>query len=146
MAERRLSLVHGDFSPKNILVAEQGQPGFWVIDFEVAHRGDPVFDLAFMCTHLLLKSLALPGSRIALDSCVGEFLSAYEQTTAAAIDFGYLARHIGALMLARVRGKSPVEYLDDRARAITMRIGESLLQAPAGDLTELLQRRDENLQ
>ena len=53
----RCCLVHGDFSPKNVLV---GTGGRWVIDFEVAHYGNPVFDVAFMLNHLFLKAIHRP--------------------------------------------------------------------------------------
>src|SRR6516162_10852304 len=50
----KLTLVHGDVSPKNILVGPQG-PVF--IDAECAWFGDPAFDLAFCLNHMLLKCL-----------------------------------------------------------------------------------------
>ena len=46
MEATHVCLVHGDYSPKNVLVGD----GLWVIDFEVAHFGDPAFDLAFCST------------------------------------------------------------------------------------------------
>jgi aminoglycoside phosphotransferase (APT) family kinase protein len=51
-ASTRRVLVHGDFSPKNILVGAQGPV---VLDAECAWYGDPAFDLAFVLNHLLLK-------------------------------------------------------------------------------------------
>src|SRR5260370_576343 len=50
-------LVHGDYSPKNVLL---GDDGLWVLDFEVGHLGDPVFDVAFLLNHLLLKAIHRP--------------------------------------------------------------------------------------
>jgi aminoglycoside phosphotransferase (APT) family kinase protein len=118
MRERRACLVHGDFSPKNILV---GDPGLWVIDFEVAHLGDPAFDLAFMLTHLFLKSIAMPPERPRLLACAERFDAAYRagHSTVAAPAPAYVLGHVGCLMLARVDGKSPAEYLDEAARART---------------------------
>ena len=54
---RRVSLVHGDWSPKNFLVSSDG---VMAIDFEVIHFGDPAFDAAFLLNHLALKSVARP--------------------------------------------------------------------------------------
>lgn len=106
---RRSCLVHGDFSPKNILVSPDGED-LWVIDLEVAHRGDPAFDVAFLVTHLLLKALHLPATRAALLAERDAFLTAYGQGPGVA-HAGHLRRLVACLLLARVRGSSPVEYL-----------------------------------
>ena len=67
-------VVHGDYSPKNVLV---GEDGLWVIDWEVVHRGDPVFDLAFLLNHLLLKTIHRPQAREGYEACGRAFLDAY---------------------------------------------------------------------
>ena len=54
-AATRRALVHGDVSPKNIMIGPRG-PVF--LDAECAWYGDPAFDLAFCLNHLLLKCLA----------------------------------------------------------------------------------------
>ena len=59
-------VVHGDYSPKNVLV---GDDGLWVIDWEVVHRGDPAFDLAFLLNHLLLKTIHRPQAREGYEAC-----------------------------------------------------------------------------
>jgi len=41
-------LVHGDFRNGNLLVEESGVTG--VLDWELAHRGDPMEDLGWLCT------------------------------------------------------------------------------------------------
>ena len=56
LANKR-ALVHGDVSPKNILVGPAG-PVF--LDAECAWYGDPAFDLAFCLNHLLLKCVWTP--------------------------------------------------------------------------------------
>jgi len=107
----RESLVHGDFSPKNILIHGERMV---VLDCEVAWYGDPVFDVAFLLNHLLLKSLHHPSSVLAARSTVNAFWDAYVQKQSDAH-----ARQIEErltplllmLLLARVDGKSPVEYL-----------------------------------
>jgi 5-methylthioribose kinase len=103
-------LVHGDYSPKNILVDVKSQA--IVLDFEVAHSGNPVFDLAFLLAHLLCKYEFFPKQRerVALSRAADAFIyayeDAYEQAAAAS-----LAWHVAAIALARVDGKSPVNYL-----------------------------------
>ena len=58
-AGTKRTLVHGDVSPKNILVGPRG-PIF--LDAECAWYGDPAFDLAFCLNHLLLKCLWTPSA------------------------------------------------------------------------------------
>ena len=102
--------MHGDFSPKNVLV---GPAGLWVIDFEVAHRGDPAFDIAFMLCHLLLKSLHRPEMARQLDACGFEFAETYGAAVPPEVrpPWDYVFGHVACLVLARVKGKSPAEYL-----------------------------------
>jgi hypothetical protein len=107
LTRRRRCLVSGDYSPKNVLV---GQNGGWVIDWEAAHRGDPTFDVAFLLSHLLLKALHLPAHRAALRGCADAFRAGYGPQLGAA-DPGHLHALTGCLLLARVIGSSPVEYL-----------------------------------
>jgi tRNA A-37 threonylcarbamoyl transferase component Bud32 len=135
MQHNRLCLVHGDFSPKNVLVGD----GIWVIDFEVAHVGDPVFDVAFMLNHLLLKRVHLPGSRGAEES-VRAFWAGYEGAVPEALlpDRQYLHGQLGCLMVARVEGKSPVEYLSDRERVAVAELGSLLLRDPPDSIDAVL--------
>jgi 5-methylthioribose kinase len=122
-------LVHGDYSPKNVLA---GADGLMVIDFEVAHVGDPVFDLAFMLNHLLLKSVHRPAALPAYRAAGIAFLDAYRQEAGRALDFdpAYLCGQIGCLMVARVDGKSPVEYLSEVERLVVRSAGTRLLLDP----------------
>jgi 5-methylthioribose kinase len=120
MNSRRQCLVHGDFSPKNVLVDDL-RKACWVIDFEVAHYGDPAFDVSFLLAHLLLKSLHKPEHRQAYDKCASMFVSAYadQTSTALAPELPYVMRHVGALLAARALGKSPAEYLSgDQAQSM----------------------------
>jgi hypothetical protein len=127
-------LVHGDFSPKNVLV---GAEGLWVIDFEVAHVGNPVFDLAFLLAHLILKSIHRPGSAAAYRDCAAQFLQFYEES--AGEEFmpsdESLSLHVGCLLLARVDGKSPAEYLTTPERKGAWRVGASFVKDPAHPLS-----------
>lgn len=143
MQERRLTLVHGDFSPKNVLVGPAG--AMWVIDFEVAHLGDPVFDLAFLLSHLLLKSVHRRTDAARLDATAEAFLGAYVAHAAnvPAVDLPYVSNQIACLLLARVDGKSPAEYLDAREREIVWRLGVELLAHPADDLKSIADMREQ---
>lgn len=123
------SVVHGDYSPKNVLV---GDEGLWVIDWEIVHRGDPAFDLAFLLNHLLLKTIHRPQAREGYEQCGLAFVVAYGRP----VDLTYVLGLVGCLMLARVDGKSPAEYLDDNARETARAAGIALLSDPPGSLEE----------
>jgi aminoglycoside phosphotransferase (APT) family kinase protein len=122
-------IVHGDYSPKNVLV---GADGLWVIDFEVAHLGDPAFDLAFMHNHLLLKAIHRPADIDVLEDCARAFWDAYRARVPAGFagPTSYVLGHVGCLMLARVDGKSPAEYLSPQEQATARALSITLLEAP----------------
>ena len=130
---RRVSLTHGDWSPKNLLV---GCGRVMAIDFEVVHFGDPSFDSAFMLNHLLLKSFARPQWRtIYVEAALG-FWRAYPSAIPEApwIEPATL-QHLGWLLLARIDGKSPVEYLREpviAGRGATLRPQSHPRAAPIG--------------
>lgn len=132
MAGRRRCLTHGDFSPKNVLVDPRGD-GVWIIDFEVAHLGDPAFDVAFLLSHLLLKSLHLPDRLEELAGCGLDFAAAWGSEVDPALHPGWpaIARQIGCLLLARVDGKSPAEYLGPDARRQAFALGSAMLADPS---------------
>jgi len=130
LLETQGRVVHGDFSPKNILV---GDGEVWVIDWEVAHRGDPAFDLAFMLNHLLLKTIHRPDARADYEACGSAFLDAYGTAPA---DTEYVLGLVGCLMLARVDGKSPAEYLREEGRARARATGIALLLDPPASLAD----------
>jgi len=112
LASSRICLVHGDFSPKNMMISPSR---FVLLDCEVAWYGDPAFDLAFLLTHLLLKGLYHAPRQIGLDEMSRTFWLRYVEEVADSIDTRALefrvARLLPMLLLARVDGKSPVEYL-----------------------------------
>jgi 5-methylthioribose kinase len=105
------TLVHGDFSPKNVLVDRRnGEPTLWLLDFEVAHWGDPAFDTAFMLNHLFIKSIYHAADGDEYVGAARRFWDAY----VARVDWEVepeTVRELAILMLARVDGKSPVEYV-----------------------------------
>ncbi len=127
----RLSVVHGDYSPKNVLVRDAC---VWVIDWEVAHRGDPAFDLAFMLNHLLLKTIHRPDARAGYEACGEAFWQAYARGVRELPALDYVLGLTGCLMLARVDGKSPAEYLTDDSRERARACGISMLTDPPDSL------------
>ncbi len=111
----RLALTHGDWSPKN-MVCTGGRLIF--IDYECVHFGDPSYDAAFALNHLLLKGSFLPERVDGFHRLARVFLEATlaELPAEATARFEPAAmRHLSFLMLARIDGKSPVEYLRDEA-------------------------------
>ncbi|MET9460012.1 phosphotransferase [Streptomyces canus] len=139
-AATHLALVHGDVSPKNILV---GPSGPVLLDAECAWYGDPAFDLAFCVSHLLLKSLLLSERRDALLQSGGDLCAQYLRHVGwepqAALQ-ERVAALLPALLLARVDGKSPVEYLTEESqKAFVRKVAAALLRAPGRTVEEVLE-------
>ncbi|HWE61136.1 MAG TPA: phosphotransferase [Chloroflexota bacterium] len=135
-------LVHGDFSPKNVLV---GDDGLWVLDFEVAHMGDPVFDVAFMLNHLLLKAIHRPVDRQAYKQAARRFWDTYQHAVPAGLcpPVHYLLGHLACLMVARVDGKSPAEYLTPPEQRRAWALGTALLTNPPDQVMDAWQLLEE---
>jgi aminoglycoside phosphotransferase (APT) family kinase protein len=108
---RKLVLVHGDVSPKNILV---GPAGPVLLDAECAWFGEPAFDLAFCLNHLLLKCVWKRQNAPQYLACFDALSAAYRSNVrweAPESVEARAARLLPALFLGRVDGKSPVEYI-----------------------------------
>ena len=137
-ASIRRCLVHGDVSPKNILAGPDG-PVF--LDAECAWYGDPAFDAAFCLNHLLLKCLWKPAFAPTYLACFDALRNAYldrvDWEDAGALE-ARVAHLLPGLLLARVDGKSPVEYLTDEYRkAIVRALASELLTVPRDRLEDL---------
>jgi aminoglycoside phosphotransferase (APT) family kinase protein len=125
----RHALVHGDVSPKNILSGPDG-PVF--LDAECAWWGDPAFDLAFCLNHLLLKCLWVPARRTELLACFQAMTAAYIAREPPAALEARAAHLLPALFLARIDGKSPVEYITlDADRDRVRKVARRFLTEPA---------------
>jgi aminoglycoside phosphotransferase (APT) family kinase protein len=132
------ALVHGDVSPKNIL---HGADGPVFLDAECAWWGDPAFDLAFCLNHLLLKCLWTPRATSGFLACFDALAAAYVER----VDWepprtleARAARLLPGLFLARVDGKSPVEYItSDRDRDRVRRTASALLIRPVETLRDV---------
>jgi 5-methylthioribose kinase len=122
----KATLVHGDFSPKNIMATSDHSP--IVLDFEVAHTGNPVFDLAFVSAHLLCKVIRAesPVEQVDLIATANKFLAAYRQTSRLSVA-DTLPHHVALIALARVEGVSPVNYLDQSAQDRLVALTKSAL-------------------
>jgi aminoglycoside phosphotransferase (APT) family kinase protein len=135
------ALVHGDFSPKNILLGPQGPV---ILDAECATFGDPAFDVAFVQNHLLLKGAWQPQWRqryvdafIALQNAYAAHVS-WEPAAALAARTAAL---LPGLMLARIDGKSPVEYLaSDAAKQEVRRFARALMTAAVKEPSMIAER------
>lgn len=136
----QIALVHGDVSPKNILV---GPASPILLDAECAWYGDPAFDIAFCLNHLLLKCLVHPGLRErylqAFEAFSGAYLDAVRWEPRAGIE-ARTAALLPALLLARVDGKSPVEYLtQDEDKERVRHAARPLIMASPPRLEQVLQ-------
>lgn len=131
------ALVHGDVSPKNILIGPMG-PIF--LDAECAWWGDPAFDLAFCLNHLLLKCLWTPFAQPGFLACFHAFVAGYcagvSWEPAAAIE-ARAAHLLPALLLARVDGKSPAEYLTLTDQHCVRSAARAWLASPTDHLAEI---------
>lgn len=137
MAEHTECLVHGDYTPKNVLVGD-GPGEVWVIDWEVAHLGDPTFDPAWIIGHLLLKSILRPQDAGRYRAAATAFLAGHAGVTGTlALDPDQLLRQVGCLLVARADGRSPVDYLDDAGKGLARRIGRHALTSFSGTPTDL---------
>lgn len=136
----RFTLVHGDFSPKNVLVYG-GR--LVLLDHEVIHFGDGAFDLGFSLTHLLSKAHHLRARRADFAGAARHYWSVYRDGIgdvpwAADLEKRAVAHTLGCL-LARCRGRSPLEYLDAgqrerQAAAVVALMSQEL--ATVADLTD----------
>lgn len=134
----RVCLVHGDFSPKNLLVQDRRM---MLLDAEVAWFGDPAFDVSFLLTHLFLKGLYHTPHRTAWQENTRAAWEAYKLALGPRMTPPLEARCVRllpALLLARVDGKSPVEYLDPHRQETVRLFAVKKLCRPAPDLSGLI--------
>jgi aminoglycoside phosphotransferase (APT) family kinase protein len=133
------TLVHGDFSPKNVLLHRDR---LVLLDHEVAHLGEPAFDVGFALTHLLSKAHHLRDARERFASAAELFWRVYrEGAGGAAWTEGLDARavdHVLGCLLARVAGRSPLEYLDAGERAAQRAAVVALLEERPATVPDLV--------
>ena len=141
-AQARIALVHGDVSPKNILV---GPDGPVLLDAECAWYGDAAFDIAFCLNHLLLKSVLMPEHALDLlssfDALAGNYFEAVHFEPRAQLE-ARAASLLPALALARIDGKSPVEYLvgRDALQSLVRELCRPLIRSPCATMAIIGER------
>lgn len=135
-------LVHGDFSPKNLLVYEHG---LVLVDFEVGHWGDPAFDIGFFLTHLVLKTFRAGDDFPKYLSLIVAFREAYAdelRRLTSKRDVQVVeeraATNLAACMLARIDGKSQVDYLTELQRMLVRDVTRELLLKSASSLDDVI--------
>lgn len=133
----RETLVHGDFSPKNVLIS---RGCLVLLDHEVIHWGDPGFDLGFALTHLLAKARHFTGKRAAFAQAARDFWAAYVSETAGLFPGlePRAVRHALGCLLARVEGRSPLEYLTSSERAAQRAAALALIPTPPLAVDDLI--------
>lgn len=133
----RRTVVHGDYSPKNVLVHD-GE--LVLLDHEVMHVGDPGFDLGFALTHLLSKANHLPEHRMAFAAAGERFWREYATRMPAELggpqEQRQAVRHLSACLLARVEGRSQLEYLTATARRAQRAASLRLIEAAPATVAE----------
>jgi 5-methylthioribose kinase len=134
LLQRRVALCHGDFTPKNMLVHGGG---FTLVDYETATFGEPAFDIGLFCAHLVLKGIARPEHRGVVSAALGAFWTEYGNQLSmleCADQYGRGLRHLGACLLSRTDGTSPVEYLPrDEQKDEARRLARKLLRGGTWD-------------
>lgn len=138
---RHLTLVHGDYSPKNVLIYD-GR--LILLDHEVIHFGDPAFDLGFSMTHLLSKAHHLPDHRHSFAAAANRYWRTYIGAVGATpwdkdLEAHVVRQTLGCL-LARVAGRSPLEYLSAFERGNQQAAVLALLQALPTSVPSLVAR------
>lgn len=137
----RETLVHGDYSPKNVLVHE-GR--LILLDHEVIHFGDPGFDLGFSLTHLLSKSHHVRVKRADFRDAAKQYWSTYHQAINHPVWARTLepraVRHTLSCLLARVAGKSPLEYMGETERTRQRKAAVALMADPPATVVKLADR------
>jgi aminoglycoside phosphotransferase (APT) family kinase protein len=138
IAKAGMALMHGDVSPKNILHGPEG-PVF--LDAETACYGDPAFDLTFCLNHLLLKCVRHPPFTASYLECFDALATAYLRGVVWELSDNIeqrVAALLPALLLARIDGKSPVEYITaDADKEFVRGFALRMLQEDVGILDDL---------
>ncbi len=137
--KRRFSLVHGDYSPKNVLIYNRA---LFILDHEVVHFGDPAFDVGFALTHFISKANHFKSNSIAFFQMATSFWQAY----IGLIDNNlyeenlelFSVQHSLACLLARVEGRSPLEYLTEEERDKQKNVVLALMQNQPKTIQELI--------
>ena len=132
----RTALIHGDVSPKNILIHISRPPV--LLDAECACWADPAFDVAFLCAHLFLKSAHVSRYRAWFYETIRRLLAAYEVAAPEPINERLLLL-VPALLIARVDGKSPADYMNEKVRTKVRATALRLLLDPSPSIADFIE-------
>ena len=132
----RTALIHGDVSPKNILIHISRPPV--LLDAECACWADPAFDVAFLCAHLFLKSAHVSRYRAWFYETTRRLIAAYETAAPEPVNERLLLL-VPALLIARVDGKSPVEYMNEKVRTKVRATALRLLLDPPPSIADFIE-------
>jgi 5-methylthioribose kinase len=136
-----LTLVHGDYSPKNIVVYQER---LILLDHEVIHWGDPAFDLGFSLTHLLSKAHHVAPMRVAFKEAARFYWHAYLETLGNVAWANGLeeraVQHTLACLLARVAGRSQLEYMDTFEKTRQREVVVSLMASLPTTIPDLIEQ------
>jgi 5-methylthioribose kinase len=142
----KITLVHGDYSPKNILIHRDR---LVLLDHEVIHFGDPAFDLGFSMTHFLSKAHHIPQARHDFAAAAKEYWQVYIRSLGTLTWADELepraVRHTLGCLLARVVGRSPLEYLSEGERLRQRATVLDILSAPPPRIADLIDMFEERL-
>lgn len=142
----RITLVHGDFSPKNILI-HRGR--LVLLDHEVIHFGDPAFDLGFSMAHLLSKAHHMPAWRHSFVAAASDYWNTYREMLGgfawAEMLEARAVRHTLGCLLARVAGRSPLEYLAEDERLRQREVVLSMIPRAPRQMSDLISSFEERL-
>ena len=128
--EPRGALVHGDVQAGNVLLPAGGVK---LLDAEIAHLGDPAFDVGLLLAHALLPAAAAgraAGARPVLERCWREYAESHG--AAALPELGDALRYAGLELLRRTIGAARVAAVaDDDAGLRVIERGAALVRRPA---------------
>lgn len=141
-----LTLVHGDYSPKNIIVYDNR---LVLLDHEVIHWGDPAFDVGFSMTHLLSKAHHLNAHRDSFQHASETYWRTYHDALIVSFGVDYerrCVRHTLGCLLARVAGRSQLEYLSDKKKSLQKAVVLKLINNTPDTMPELIHRFIEEIE
>jgi aminoglycoside phosphotransferase (APT) family kinase protein len=139
LSQARIALVHGDISPKNILVGHETPI---ILDAECAIYADPAFDLAFLLNHILLKAFIVDVTfhyklQESFQNIIKNYLPYVDWEEVSTFENRVLD-FLGVFLLARIDGKSPVEYIHNETdKSFVRTFGGSLLMKEINSLTNV---------
>jgi 5-methylthioribose kinase len=137
-----VALVHSDFSPKNVLLHEDRMV---LLDHEVAHFGDPAFDIGFAMAHFLSKAHHLTHTRENFLAAAREFWNSYQDEDPYPGFESRCVRHSLACLLARVYGRSPLEYLGPEERSRQAEATLAIIRTAPMEVLTLIGRFEKEL-